>query len=124
MEKLDGNKLYRLQEVAEFTGIPKTSLAVWARTGQIEATRLGKVWHMTGAQVEKFLRQGTFQQEPEDVLKDIDLREIEIRIADLVEKVTGKPLEDDDRDELLDILETYMRAAITGRTEAPPPVQE
>lgn len=121
MEKLDGNKLYRLQEVAAFTGIPKTSLAVWARTGQIEATRLGKVWHMTGAQVEKFLRQGTFQQEPEDT---IDLREIEIRIAALVEKVTGKPLEDDDRDELLDILEDFMRAAIAGRTEAPPPVQE
>ena len=124
MEKLDGNKLYRLQEVAEFTGIPKTSLAVWARTGQIEATRLGKVWHMTGAQVEKFLRQGTFQQEPEDVLKDIDLTDIECRITDLVQEVTGKTLEDPQRDELLSILEDFMRAAVTGRTEAPKPIEE
>lgn len=120
MQKLDKNKLYRLAEVAEITNIPKTSLATWARTGRIEATRLGKIWHMTAAQIEKFWKEGTFQQPQEpDLLENIDLSELEIRITGLIERTTGKRLPDYERDEVLSILEDFAKIIISGKTEVP-----
>lgn len=115
---IDENRLYSLAEVADITGLKLSNLRIWANNGGLVAKKMGRAWYLTGRQVNAILGVEPGEQiEPGDVLKDIDLREIEIRIADLVEKVTGKPLEDDDRDELLDILETYMRIARTGENE-------
>ena len=125
MQILDKNKLYRLQEVAKITGIPKTSLATWARTGRIEATRLGKIWHMTSQQVEKLMHQGTVQEPSEpDALQDIDLSGLEIRITSVIERTTGKRIQDYDRDEILSILEDFARIIIEGRTKKPDLIPE
>lgn len=104
-------KLYTLDEVANMTGLKQSNLRYWAAEGKIQAQKVGRQWRLTAEQV-RLLANGT-----KDTMQDIDLTDIECRITSLVEKVTGKQLEDDDREELLDILETFMRAALTGKTE-------
>lgn len=114
MQSLDENKLYKLQEVAELTGESARNLRDWAWMGRIEAQKVGRSWRMNAEQIRQFIDGGTrpksakVEPMPEPGL---DLREIEIRITDLIEEVTGKTLEDPQRDELLSILEDFMRAA-------------
>lgn len=119
MQSLDENKLYRLQEVAELTGESARNLRDWAWMGRIRAQKVGRSWRMNAEQIRQFIDGGTkpkptkveLMPEPEDVLEGIDLREIEIRITDLIQEITGTILEDPQRDELLSILEDFMRAA-------------
>lgn len=114
------NKLYTLTEVAEITGLSARNLRDWAYAGRVAAMKRGRQWYMNQSQIRKLLEDDSMDQEPDpDVLEDIDLVDFECRISSLVEHITGKPMDNDDRDELLSILEDYMRAAITGRTEKP-----
>ncbi len=60
MDFEDG-KFYRLQVVADAMGIPKPSLAAWARSGQVKAVKLGRDWHMTGEAVKELMTHGTIE---------------------------------------------------------------
>lgn len=126
---LQENRLYTLSEVAQITGLSARNLRIWAAEGSMKAQKAGRQWYLNASQIRELAGRGTQEsvkaEEPEtDPLEHIDLTDIECRLADLYERKTGKTLDNDDRDELLSILEDFMRAAVTGRTEAPPPVQE
>ena len=116
MPELEENRLYSLDEVARITGLSARNLRTWAASGDVAALKRGRQWYLNAAQIRYLIGQGS---NPDDTLKDIDLTDIECRLTDLLQKLTGKELENDDRDELLDILETFMRAALTGKTEIP-----
>ena len=60
--EIEEGKLYRISEVAEMLGIPKSSLARWARTGELPAKKLGRNWHLTGAEVKALAQNGTIQK--------------------------------------------------------------
>lgn len=108
--ELEKNRLYSLADVAEMTGLKLSNLRIWANNGEIQAQKVGRAWYLSSKQIKTLLG----ESEREQVLENIDLTDIECRITDLIQKITGRQLEDDDRDELLDILETYMQIALTG----------
>jgi len=56
------DRLYSTQEVADITGIPRVSLAMYARQGRIKAVKVGKNWRMKGSEVTAFLEKGTMQK--------------------------------------------------------------
>lgn len=113
--ELERNRLYSLADVAEMTGLKLSNLRIWVNHGGIQAQKVGRQWYLNYTQVRELLG----ETEREQVLENIDLTEIECRITTLIERVTGKLLDDEDRDELLDILESYMEIALTGKTEPP-----
>ena len=117
------NKLYTLTEVAEITGLSARNLRDWAYAGRVAAMKRGRQWYMNQSQIRKLLEDDSMEQEPEsDVLENIDLADIEVRIADLYTRITGKMLDNDDRNEILSILEDYMRIALEG-SNLPRPIE-
>lgn len=56
------DRLYSTQEIEDITGIPRVSLALYARQGRIKAVKIGKNWHMKGSEVISFLERGTAQK--------------------------------------------------------------
>lgn len=52
-------RMYSTQEISDITGIPRVSLAMYARQGRIKAVKVGKNWKMLGAEVTRFLDSGT-----------------------------------------------------------------
>jgi excisionase family DNA binding protein len=60
------DRLYSTQEVADITGIPRVSLAMYARQGRIKAVKVGKNWRMKGSEVTAFLEKGTMQKTGEE----------------------------------------------------------
>ena len=117
------NKLYTLTEVAEITGLSARNLRDWASAGRVAAMKRGRQWYMNQSQIRKLLEDDSMEQEPEsDVLENIDLADIEVRIADLYTRITGKMLDNDDRNEILSILEDYMRIALEG-SNLPRPIE-
>lgn len=53
------DRMYSTQEIADITGIPRVSLAMYARQGRIKAVKVGKNWRMMGREVTDFLNGGT-----------------------------------------------------------------
>ena len=57
--KLDADRLYKVGEISEVLGIPRSSITRWARQGRIPAKKVGANWFLTGAEVEHIRKYGT-----------------------------------------------------------------
>ena len=62
-EGLDPIRAYRLSEVSRLTSVPVSTLKRWAREGRVRAKKAGKLWRMTGRDIQYFLDHGTMEQE-------------------------------------------------------------
>lgn len=59
MPEIERSRFYKLSEVTSITGIPQSTLTKYAREGRIKATKVGKLWRMTGDWVIDFMQNGT-----------------------------------------------------------------
>lgn len=121
---VDEDKLYKLSELTALTGIPHSTLRLYARSGELKTSRIGKLWRVKGSDAIELLNQRQVGCPEKDVMRRIDLTDIECRIADLVQDVAGKPLKEEQREKLLNILNDFMRAALERKTPKPEPTPD
>lgn len=69
MPEIERSRFYKLSEVTSITGIPQSTLTKYAREGRIKATKVGKLWRMTGDWVIDFMQNGT--EDPEEKQKKV-----------------------------------------------------
>lgn len=54
-KEIAGQRVYTLDEVARESGIPETTLRLYAREGRIRSKKIGKAWHITEEALKEFL---------------------------------------------------------------------
>ncbi len=57
--ELDKDRLYKVGDISDFLGIPRSSITRWARTGQIPAKKIGANWFLTGEEIMDIKKNGT-----------------------------------------------------------------
>ncbi len=115
--EIEVEKLYKLSEVSDLTGIPHSTLRIYARTGELKTSRIGKLWRVRGADVLTLVRgkdekipqekEETFPEPPEDVYS------VECAAFDLIKKLIGREPTDEERAEMLDFIRLFMRVSRT-----------
>ena len=59
MPDIEDSKLYKLTDVSEMIGLPRTTLKKYAQNGGVKAVKIGRDWHMTGEAIKHLLEHGT-----------------------------------------------------------------
>lgn len=50
--------LYSLQEIADIIGVHRRSVYNWKKDGKIKATKIGKEYRVTAAELNRILKEG------------------------------------------------------------------
>ena len=53
---MEATTFLKLSDVSRLTGVPQSTLNLYARTGQIRAFKLGKLWRMTEQDVKAMMK--------------------------------------------------------------------
>lgn len=57
--EINKDRLYKVGEISDLLGIPRSSITRWARNGQIPAKKIGANWFLTGEEIEYIRKYGT-----------------------------------------------------------------
>ncbi len=127
--EIENDKLYKLSEIAELTGIPHSTLRLYARAGDVKTTRIGKLWRVRGGDILEMLGRRAEQKEQKEddsPLWDSDetapeppenVYDVECAAAELIEKLIGREPTDEERNDLLDFIRLFMRVSRTVSPE-------